>query len=61
MLNVQVSNGYFIASFSENVKHHKYLANCNRAISIEFLTHTVVQEYPMLRGKRFGELWPTFE
>ena len=33
----------------------------DRAISSEFLTHRVVQEYPMLSGKRFGELWPTFE
>ena len=27
LLNVEVSNGYFIATFSENVKNHKYLAN----------------------------------
>ena len=27
LVNVQVSNGYFIATFSENVKNHKYLAN----------------------------------
>ena len=33
----------------------------DRAISSKFLAHRVVQEYPMLRGKRFGELWPTFE
>ena len=30
MLNVQVSNGYFIATFSENVKNQKYLANRKR-------------------------------
>ena len=30
LLNVQVSNGYFIATFSENVKNHKYLANRKR-------------------------------
>ena len=30
LLNVQVSNSYFIATFSENVKNHKYLANCKR-------------------------------
>ena len=33
----------------------------DRSISSEFMTHRVVQEYPMLSGKRFGELWPTFE
>ena len=33
----------------------------DRAISSEFLTHRVVREYPMLSGKRFGELLPTFE
>ena len=33
----------------------------DRAISSEVLTYRVVQEYPMLSGKRFGELWPTFE
>ena len=33
----------------------------DRAISSEFLTRRVVLEYPMLSGKRFGELWPTFE
>ena len=27
---LQVSNGYFIATFSENVKNHKYLANRKR-------------------------------
>ena len=27
LLNAQVSNGYFIATFSENVKNHKYLTN----------------------------------
>ena len=41
LLNVQVSNGYFIATFSENVENHKYLAR-DRAISSEFLTHRVV-------------------
>ena len=30
LLNVQLSNGYFIATFSENVKNHKYLANRKR-------------------------------
>ena len=30
LLNVQVSNGYFIATFSENVKNQKYLSNCKR-------------------------------
>ena len=30
LLNVQVSNGYFIATFNENVKNHKYLENCKR-------------------------------
>ena len=30
LLNVQVSNGYFSASFCENVKNHKYLANRKR-------------------------------
>ena len=30
LLNVQVSNGYFIATFSENVKNHKYLENRKR-------------------------------
>ena len=29
LLNVQVSNGYFIATFGENVKNDKYLANRN--------------------------------
>ena len=33
----------------------------DRAILSEFLTHRAVQVYPMLSGKRFGELWPTFE
>ena len=35
MLNVQVSNGYFIATFSENVKNHKYLANRKRYSDFE--------------------------
>ena len=97
-----MSNGYFIATFSGNVKNHKYLANCkrwsdferifdpqrstrvsyakgknfnfrhfwrpswilaekksvniskterDRAISSEFLTHMVVIEQPIQRGK----------
>ena len=49
LLNVQVSNGYYIATFSEkSQKSHKY---GDGAISSEFLTHRVVQEYPMQRGK----------
>ena len=30
LLNIQVSNGHFIATFTENVKSHKYLENHNR-------------------------------
>ena len=30
LLNVELSNGYFIATFSENVKYHKYLSNRKR-------------------------------
>ena len=30
LLNVQVSNRYFIATFSENVKNDKYLENRKR-------------------------------
>ena len=30
LLDVQVSNGYFIATFTENVKNQKYLANRKR-------------------------------
>ena len=30
LLNAQVSSGYFIATFSENVKNHKYLTNRKR-------------------------------
>ena len=30
LLNVQVSNRYFIATFSENVKNHKYFENRKR-------------------------------
>ena len=32
----------------------------DREISSKFLNHRVVLEYPMLRGKWFGELWPTY-
>ena len=57
-----MSNGYFIATFSENVKFANISQTVrDRAISSEFLTHRVVQEYSVLRGKKFGELWPTFE
>ena len=30
LLNLQVSNGYFIATFSQNVKNQKYFKNCKR-------------------------------
>ena len=54
-----------VATFTENVKNQKYLTKTqtvrDRALSSKYLTHRVVQEYPMLNGKRFGELWPTFE
>ena len=33
----------------------------DRAILSEFLTDGVIQQYPMLKGNGFGELWPTFE
>ena len=50
LLNVQVNNGYFIATFSENVKNHNISQTIrDRAILSEFLTHRVVQEYAMLR------------
>ena len=35
LLNVQVSNGYFIATFSENVKNHKYFTNRKRWSNFE--------------------------
>ena len=37
--------------FSRKMKKCEYLDNHNRAISSEFLTRSVVQEYPMQRGK----------
>ena len=55
LLNVQVSNGYFIATFSENVKKSHILKTVrDRAISAEFLIHRVVQEYPIQREKNFN-------
>ena len=35
LLNIQVSNRYFIATFSENVKNHKYLENRKRYSDFE--------------------------
>ena len=55
LLNAQVSNGYFIATFSENVKNHKYLAsNFERIFDPQGGTTTSY-------AKGIGELWPTFE
>ena len=60
LLNVQVSNGYFIATFSENVKNHKYLANRKRWNNFEQIFDPqggITMSY----AKGIGELWPTFE
>ena len=47
-----VSNGYFIVTFSENVKITNISKTVrDRAISSKFLIHREVQEYPVQRGK----------